>query len=102
MYGLVWGQVVISVIALFINTFYTGKFLNYNVFEQLKDLFPSIFIATIIGLLLWILDKNILYSQQDIIRLFIITSLYLIIYLGITYILRFKELILIKNLILKR
>ncbi|CAI9679881.1 lipopolysaccharide biosynthesis protein [Elizabethkingia anophelis] len=102
MYGLVWGQVVISVIALFINTFYTGKFLNYNVFEQLKDLFPSIFIATIIGLFLWILDKNILYNQHDIIRLFIITSLYLIIYLGITYILRFKELILIKNLILKR
>ncbi|WP_415779529.1 lipopolysaccharide biosynthesis protein, partial [Elizabethkingia occulta] len=36
MYGLVWAQVILSVMALFINTFFTGKFLNYNIFQQLK------------------------------------------------------------------
>lgn len=102
MYGLVWGQVALSVIALFINTYYTGAFLNYNIFEQLKDLCPSILVSALVGFFLWLLDKNILYSQQDIIRLVIITSLYLIIYLGIAYVLKFKELILIKNLISKR
>ncbi len=101
MYGLVWGQVALSVIALFINTYYTGAFLNYNIFEQLKDLCPSILVSALVGFFLWLLDKNILYSQQDIIRLVIITSLYLIIYLGIAYVLKFKELILIKNLISK-
>ncbi|MEN5130514.1 lipopolysaccharide biosynthesis protein [Elizabethkingia anophelis] len=102
MYGLVWGQVALSVIALFINTYYTGAFLNYNIFEQLKDLCPSILVSALVGFFLWLLDKNILYNKQDIIRLVIITSLYLIIYLGITYVLKFKELILIKNLISKR
>lgn len=102
MYGLVWAQVVLSVMALFINTFFTGKFLNYNIFQQLKDLFPSIAVATFIGLILWLFDKEILYSQKDLIRIIVLTTLYLIIYFGITYMLRFKELILIKSIILKK
>ena len=102
MYGLVWAQVILSVMALFINTFFTGKFLNYNIFQQLKDLFPSIAVATFIGLILWLFDKEILYSQKDLIRIIVLTTLYLIIYFGITYMLRFKELILIKNIILKK
>ncbi|HAY3507521.1 lipopolysaccharide biosynthesis protein [Elizabethkingia anophelis] len=102
MYGLVWGQVVLSVITLFINTFYTGKFLNYNVFQQLGDLLPSISIAAVIGGLLWLVDDNLLYEQKDIVRLIIITILYLIIYISVTYLLKFREFILIKNLILKR
>ena len=42
-------------------------------------------------------DKEILYSQKDLIRIIVLTTLYLIIYFGITYMLRFKELILIKT-----
>ncbi|NAW51327.1 oligosaccharide flippase family protein [Elizabethkingia argentiflava] len=102
MYGLVWGQVVISVISLFINTFYTGKFLNYNLFQQLKEIFPSVFIAFVTSLMMWVLDKKVLYAQQDIIRLMVIGVLFLSVYLGITYLLKFRELSLIKNLISKK
>ncbi|ODM54951.1 lipopolysaccharide biosynthesis protein [Elizabethkingia meningoseptica] len=102
MYGLVWAQVVVSILALFINTFFTGKFLNYNVFQQIKDLLPSIGVAAFVGVLLWFLDKKILYSQKDLTRIIVLTPLYLIIYFGITYMLGFKELSLIKKLILKK
>ncbi|HFK5546679.1 TPA: lipopolysaccharide biosynthesis protein [Elizabethkingia anophelis] len=101
-YGLVWGQVILSVMALFINTFFTGKFLKYDTFQQIKDLLPSIGVAAFIGGILWLFDREVLFSQKDLTRIIVLTSLYLVMYFGITYILRFKELILIKKLILKR
>ncbi|WP_340103291.1 lipopolysaccharide biosynthesis protein [Rhodohalobacter sp. 8-1] len=36
-YGLLVGQVISSYIALFINTWYTAKFLNYSILEQGED-----------------------------------------------------------------
>lgn len=42
--GVLWmciGLVIHSVLALFINTYYTGKLLQLNVVTQIKDLFPS-------------------------------------------------------------
>ena len=66
MYGLVWAQVILSVMALFINTFFTGKFLNYNIFQQLKDLFPSIAVATFIGLILWLLTKKFYIHKKTL------------------------------------
>lgn len=45
--GILIGSVLASIITLPINTYYAGEFINYRMFEQLKDLFP-IFIATII------------------------------------------------------
>lgn len=40
--GLVWCSVINSVLALLINTYYSGKFLNYTTISQVKDLVPSI------------------------------------------------------------
>ncbi|ULT23650.1 hypothetical protein KUH03_31490 [Sphingobacterium sp. E70] len=52
-YGLLWGQVAVSVASLFINTFYTAKFLKYAMLQQLADLMPSILIACGIAALIW-------------------------------------------------
>ena len=42
--GLLWGQVVFSILALFINTYYAGENLNYSFVQQIKDIFPIFFI----------------------------------------------------------
>jgi len=36
-FGLLIGQVIASYLALWINTYYTAKFLNYSIFEQVQD-----------------------------------------------------------------
>lgn len=41
-YGLIWGNVIASILALFINTYYSGKFLNYSTINQLLDLLPIV------------------------------------------------------------
>jgi len=55
-YGLLIGTIASSIIAFFINTFYTHKLIAYGAWLQLKDIFPSVFLASMIGLLTYFLD----------------------------------------------
>lgn len=47
------GSVITSYISLYINTYYTGKLINVGFFKQMKDLLPSFFYATSMGLLVY-------------------------------------------------
>lgn len=40
--ALIWGQVVTSFLAYYINSYFTGKFINYGILEQIKDIFPYV------------------------------------------------------------
>ena len=70
--GLIWGQLINSSLAFFINSHYTGKFLNYNSWEQVKDILPIIFLAFIAGSILFIIDLQFKELQfKNIYRLVI-------------------------------
>ncbi len=57
--GLVWSSVINSVLALIINTHYSGRFLNYPTKNQLLDLLPTLAIV--------LLTIIVVYSFQKII-----------------------------------
>ena len=42
-----YGNIVNSIIALIINTHYTGKLLNLGFFTQIKDLSPSLLLSVV-------------------------------------------------------
>lgn len=70
--GLIWGQLFSSIIALFINTYYTGKFIKYSISEQAKDILPIIGLAALAGVGVWGIDNiisNNSNSSVDFIRL---------------------------------
>lgn len=48
-YGLLYGSVVGSVLCFFINTHYSGKFLNYTAWQQTKDILPIITVSILVG-----------------------------------------------------
>lgn len=48
--GLVWLQVIISIIAYVINSYYSGYFLEYPIFEQIRDIIPTLLNAVLMGL----------------------------------------------------
>ncbi|MBS7334547.1 MAG: lipopolysaccharide biosynthesis protein [Weeksellaceae bacterium] len=100
-YGLLWGKVIGSVLAFFINTHYTGKFLNYTFWQQILDLFPSIILAGLAGLGVYLINQYITNGWMDLINITISTILFMIIYLGCAFILNFKEILHIKQLIKK-
>ncbi len=58
-YGLLYGSVIASILAFFVNTYYSGKFLNYPAWEQTKDLLPIIFLSLLIGGLVYFFDQQL-------------------------------------------
>lgn len=69
-YGLLYGSVITSILCFFINTHYSGKFLNYTAWQQTKDLLPIILLSIIIGGIVYIFDQFLLtYPSYDIVRL---------------------------------
>ena len=44
-----WGMLANSIIALIINTYYTGKLINLGFFAQMRDLFPSLILSVSVG-----------------------------------------------------
>lgn len=56
--GIKWmliGSIFTGIIAFFLNSYYTGKKLDYNSWQQLKDIAPSYAIATIVALSVYFL-----------------------------------------------
>lgn len=69
-YGLLYGGVFTSIVAFFINTHFSGKFLNYTAWEQTKDLLPIIILSFFAGVTVYFLDCLLkLYLFNDFTRL---------------------------------
>jgi teichuronic acid exporter len=101
--GLLYGSIVVSVTAFFINTYYSGKFINYSAWGQIKSITPILIIAILTGLLVLFFDtftKEIL--QYDLLRIVINTLFGIIFYVFLSYIFKIDSLIEIINIIKKR
>ena len=70
------GGVLSSHIALFINTYYTGKLIHVGYFVQMKDLLPSFLFSITMGLLVYV--STFVFSNM-------LVQLIVGIVLGITY-----------------
>jgi O-antigen/teichoic acid export membrane protein len=56
------GQIVDSILGLFINTYYSKKFINAGIGEQLKFLFPTLFNSTAMAAIILVLNN---FMPQD-------------------------------------
>ena len=48
--AMIYGQIATSVIAYYMNSYYTGKLLFYPASEQIKDFIPVLFLASLMGI----------------------------------------------------
>lgn len=101
--GLIYGSVLTSVIAFFINTHYSGKFIDYNGWEQIKNITPMILIAIATGILVFFVDIfTTEIWQYDILRIIINGIIGMIFYVILSYIFKINSLTEILNIIKKR
>lgn len=92
-FGLLYGSVVTSVLALFINTYYTGKFINYNAFQQIKDITPTILTALLAGLVIYALDSYLTKeSYNDISRILLGSLIGLFSYVSLVWLFKLEAL----------
>ncbi|MBD5210318.1 MAG: lipopolysaccharide biosynthesis protein [Bacteroidales bacterium] len=90
-----YGAVANSIIALIINTHYTGKLLNLGLIVQLKDIYPSLILSIIMFIACKFLSTVL---GNGILSLSITICAGIIIYAGGAHLLKFKELALLKNI----
>lgn len=98
-YGLIIGSVFVSIAAFFINTHYSGKFINYSGLQQMKDILPLILLSTIIAALVFLVDFFYLTDVQDLIRLLAGSTLSLITLFLVSHFSKLEPYIELKNLL---
>ncbi len=102
-YGLLVGGVITSILAFFINTHFSGKFINYSTWEQIKDLLPILILSALVGLLFFIIDlycKD--FFKYDFVRLFIGGFFGLLSFVFLSSQFKMTSFIELKNLLLKK
>lgn len=66
-FAMVLGQMVTSMFSVVLNAYYNGEFIRYPVWEQLRDLFPTIGISTLMAAVVWLVGR--IGIESDLIRL---------------------------------
>lgn len=103
MYGLLWGIVISSALALLINTHYSGKFIHYNGFEQFRDVSPILLIAITAGILTLVADKiMITLDTVDLFRIILGGLVGALSYLIISVTFKIQSIQDLKTIILKK
>ena len=54
-FGILLGQIIMSVLAYIPNSFFSIKLIDYSVYEQLRDFIPTLFVATAMGFFIYML-----------------------------------------------
>jgi len=84
--AMIYGQIATSCLAYLLNSYYTGKMLDYPITEQIQDLIPSLALAGIMGLGVYALKYAPIINQSALLSVQITTGI--VIYTGICYIFR--------------
>lgn len=52
-YWMLWGSVAIGFVSYYLNAYYSGTFLDYNIWEQVRDILPAFGVASVMALIVW-------------------------------------------------
>lgn len=69
--GMCWGRVLYSLIAVYLNAYYTKKLIGLSFWMQMKDIAPSLFIAFLMGGLVYPINRTDLDSYLQLLVGFI-------------------------------
>jgi teichuronic acid exporter len=102
-FGLLYGSVITSILCFFINTHYSGKFINYSSWQQTKDLLPIIVLSAFMGLTVFVFDfLGQDFFVYDSIRLLLGGILGISVYALFSFLFQISSFFELKNVILKQ
>ena len=55
--AILYGQVAVSVIAYFLNSYYSGKLIGYSTIQQIRDVSPFLFISLLMGVSMYLVGS---------------------------------------------
>lgn len=83
--AMIIGMILTSLISFFINSFYSGRLINYNSFEQLWDILPSFFVALLMGLIVFFLGIALSLKPIMILSIQLLTGMTLTLLISETF-----------------
>jgi len=86
-----------SLVAFFLNSFYSGKLIGYSSFDQLKDILPSLLFALGIGSIVFIIGT--LLPTADYLTLIIQLAIATLLFFAGSEILNFKDYLYLKQIV---
>lgn len=102
-YGLLYFQIISTFISFYINTYYSGRMIDYGIREQIQDILPMVALASFTGGILWFTLRWVLKQVvlPDWAILLSFGSFYSIIYFAGSFMLKMPALFDFKHLVLK-
>jgi hypothetical protein len=100
-YGLLYSIIVVNILVTSVNAFFSGKLINYGLFFQIRDLYPSFLIAGITGFVTFYISTKLLFEYSDILKIFISGIIYASFYLSISLLMKVQAIQDFKSLIKK-
>lgn len=101
--SMLWGIFFNSIIALFINSFYSGRFINYSFLEQMKDISLILLLSFTSAGIIWVGDRFLAsYMLNDISRLLIGGFVGSLLYLSASSLFKIDSLNQVKKILLKK
>ena len=97
-YYMLLASILIGIISLYLNTWYTGKTLSYTFVKQIRDIAPSYFTALVIAVAVYFL-KFLMLPCYVVLVLQIIVGI--IVGLSVSELLKFEEYIELKSIVIK-
>lgn len=94
-----YGGIFSSMVALIINTYYTGKLIHIGYIKQMKDLLPIFSLSMFVWIVIHISNY---FISNYIVQLIVGGSVGLIVYLGFAFLFRFDELNDVKYLLKRK
>ena len=100
-YGLLFGQLFLSLIGLFFNGYFSGRLINYTIFSQIKDISLIIVISFISAIIIYFVDTLFLINYHDIARLLVGGTTGIVCYFLLTLLVKLAPYFELKSIILK-
>lgn len=97
-YNMLLASILTGIISLYLNTWYTGKTLNYTFIKQIRDIAPSYFTALVIAVAVYFL-KFLVLPCYVVLVLQIIVGIF--VGLSISELLKFEEYVELKSIVIK-
>lgn len=102
--GLLYSQIITTILAFLINSFYSGQIINYPTGEQVKDILPILLVAALNGCVCWLINYYFIARTgiNDFPIIVFNGLLFALLYLGSAYICRIPAVFEFRQMILKR
>lgn len=95
--GILYALALNSVIEFFLNGYCVGKYIDYGIMKQLRDIFPTLFISFSVGLIVYLVFKDV--DITPLLSVICQSLLYISVYLSGAYLLRMEGLFVYVNVI---